>query len=172
MSEMSLGSVTPADLLNESLIAFTGCVGEAVEDICSYGLTIGESYVPFDPDENDDDEDDDCGEDEAACSQLWVRVTNITPLSTEGFDGGTCSSILRIGLEVGILRCFEINEGGEAPNATQVLLAATQGMDDMNAIYCAAMACEVWEAINVGEWTPTGPLGGQYGGIWTFTVER
>jgi hypothetical protein len=103
----------PSDALQMALIGFTGCVGEAVSDICSYGLTIGETYVPFDPDPED----------------------------------------------------------GEAPTASDVLVAATQAMADMQAIMCAALGCEVWDAIEVGEWSPSGPLGGQYGGIWTFTVE-
>ena len=157
---------TPAEKINNALVAFTGCIGEALADICSYGLTIGDSYVPFDP-----DPDDECDEDEAACSQMWVRVTGVDPDTTESFDGDDCTSVMVIGLEVGVLRCIEIPEGGEAPLASDVLVAATQAMDDMNTIYCAALACEVWDAINIGSWTPAGPMGGQYGGVWTFTVE-
>jgi hypothetical protein len=155
-----------AELLNTALVAFTGCVGAAVEDICSYGLTIGETYVPFDP-----DPDDDCDESDVECSQVWVRVMNVAPApAPEGWDGD-CALTLRLDLEVGVLRCLEIEDGGEAPTATDVLAAAVQAMTDMNAILCAAMGCEVWDAINVGQWTPSGPLGGQYGGTWTFTVE-
>jgi hypothetical protein len=33
------------------------------------------------------------------------------------------------------------------------------------------MGCEVWQAIDAGEWLPDGPMGGQYGGTWNFTVE-
>lgn len=153
------------DRLNEALVGFTGCIGEAVEDICSFGLTIGETYVPFDP-----DPEDDCDADDVACSQVWVRVMGVTPTASEGWDAD-CGSVMRIDIEVGVLRCFEIPEEGEAPSTTDVLAAALQAMTDMNAIYCAAMACEVWESIDAGQWTPSGPLGGQYGGIWTFTVE-
>jgi hypothetical protein len=96
---------------------------------------------------------------------------NVSPApSPEGWDGD-CALTLRLDLEVGVLRCIEIEEDGEAPTASDVLAAAVQAMTDMNAILCAAMACEVWDAINVGQWTPSGPLGGQYGGTWTFTVE-
>lgn len=156
-----------ADALNEALISFTGCIGEALEDICSYGLTIGDSYVPFDP-----DPEDDCEEDEAACSQAWVRVVSVTPspVTPESWNG-ECASILRVDLEVGVLRCLEIPEGGEAPTASDVMVAAMQSMADMKAIHCAALGCEVWEAIEVGSWSPTGPLGGQYGGIWSFSVD-
>jgi hypothetical protein len=163
--------VTTAEELDEKLfdaiVAFTACVGNAVEDICSYGYTIGESYVPFDP-----DPEDDCEEDEVQCSQLWVRTTNITPsIANESFDGGDCAVVLSMGLEVGIYRCIEIPDGGEAPVAADVLMAGLQALADMRAIHCAAMGCEVWDSISTGTWSPTGPLGGQYGGIWTFTVE-
>lgn len=156
----------PFDPLQDALVAFTGCIGEALEGICSYSLIIGETYVPFEP-----DEDDDCDEDGAACSQAWVRVTGIAPDATEGFDGGDCAAMLRVGLEVGVMRCTEAADNGEAPSATQVLGDALQAMEDMKKIYCAAMDCDAFEAISAGTWRPMGPLGMQYGGNWTFTVE-
>lgn len=156
----------PAAGLNDALLAFTGCIGESLPDICSYGLTFGDSYVPFDP-----DPEDECEDDEAMCSQTWVRVMSAGVVNiTEGFEGD-CAGTMQLILEVGILRCYSIPEGGEAPSASDVLLAATQAMSDMQTIYCAAMGCEVWASINVGSWTPIGPLGGQYGGTWQFTVE-
>lgn len=156
----------PFDSLGEALVEFTGCVGGSLEDICSYGLTIGETYVPFDP-----DEDDDCSEDEALCSQAWVRVMSTDVINiTDGFEAGGCGGELSLMLEVGVLRCFGITEEGQAPNATDTLVAALQAMDDMRAIYCAAMSCDVWSSIDVGQWVPSGPMGGQYGGTWVFTV--
>jgi hypothetical protein len=169
---------TLADQINAALIGFTGCIGGVLEDICTYSLTFGETYVPFSP-----DEDDDCGEDEEEwCSQAWVRVTDISvaydekgfdsgPSSEDGGCEGTCGGTFRIGLEVGILRCYEIPEKGEAPTATQTMAIAMQSMIDMSAIYQAAMNCEVWQSIDVGQWQPEGPLGGQFGGYWNFTVE-
>ena len=166
---MSIGSdeqPTADERLHDALIAVTGCVGTALEDLCSYGLTIGETYVPFDP-----DPEDNCPEDDAFCSQAWVRVMAVTPVGQiDGFDG-ECGAILRLDLEVGVLRCFDIMEEGEAPSASDVMVAAMQAMTDMQAIYNAAMACEVWDSITSGQWSPSGPLGGQYGGTWTFQVD-
>lgn len=180
MSEMGSEEFpeTPADRLNDAIIAFTGCIGEALnadgkEGVCSYGWTIGDTYVPFDPDEDNDS----CTEEEAVCSQMWVRVTNLTPLpvAVENWDTTTCALQMSMGLEVGILRCVEIPEGGEAPTESNVLADAMQSMDDMNTILCAALGCEgvedKFDKITVGQWVPTGPDGGQYGGIWTFTAE-
>lgn len=159
-----VGSGDPDDNLQDALIGFTGCLGEAFDDICSYGLTIGETYVPFDP-----DPEDNCDPDEAACSQMWVRVTNIHASANSSWEG-TCALELVISLEVGILRCIDIPEGGEAPTTTDVMAAALQSMADMRKILCTAMGCEVWASLDVGIWNPSGPLGGQYGGTWTFTA--
>lgn len=152
--------------LEQSLVSFTGCVGMALSDICSYGLTVGDAYVPFDP-----DEEDECEEGEVECSQVWVRVMGAGITNVGPSWGGNCGGTMQLQLEVGVIRCIEIEEKGEAPTATTVLGAALQAVEDMNALYCAAMNCEVWESIEAGEWQPIGPLGGQYGGIWTFTVE-
>lgn len=165
-----------ADKINTALVGFTGCIGEALEEICSYSLTFGEVYWPFSP-----DEEDGCDEGED-CSQAWVRVTDINvafnqkgfdsgPIRDDGSCEGACGGTFRFNLEVGVLRCYDIPEGGEAPTATQVMSVAMQANIDMAAIYQAAMNCEVWESITPGSWQPEGPLGGQYGGYWNFTVE-
>lgn len=167
MTEPTQEFQTPTERLQAALVAFTGAIGDSLDGICSYSLTIGEDYVPFDP-----DPEDDCEDGEAACSQAWVRVDTITPVVlSEGFDGNACASSMQIALEAGVLRCLEVAEGGEAPTASEVLACALQSIEDMNAMLCAAMSTEVWEAIDAVSWTPTGPLGGQYGGVWTFTVE-
>lgn len=157
---------------HNALIAFTAAIGNAL-DVCSYGLTIGEAYVPFDSDAEDECDED--TEDAALCTQAWVRVTDISPTGgVTGFDGSQCDSLLRLGLEVGVLRCMTIEEQGEAPKASDVLVAALQSMDDMRAIYRAATEdpdAAVWDTLLAGQWVPNGPMGGQYGGIWTFTVE-
>jgi len=177
MTEM-LGSdetpPTPTDRLNEALIAFTGCVGEALDEICSYGLTIGDSYMPFAP----DDDEDQCTEEEFACSQAWVRVMSVAPTGESQGWGGDCALTLRLELEVGVLRCIEVASNGAAPTATDVLLASMQAMEDMNRILCAAVSCN-WESTGehvfanllVGQWTPASAIGGQYGGTWTFSAE-
>lgn len=166
-----------AEQINAALVGFTGCVGSALDGICSYSLTFGEVYVPFQPDEDDQcDEDDD-----SDCNQVWVRVTDVSVgYDEKGFDAnpaadgsceGACGGTFRFGLEVGVLRCYPPPAEGEAPTATDVLSYAMQSMIDMSALYQAAMQCEVWESISVGQWQPEGPFGGQYGGFWNFTVE-
>ena len=60
---MTQNPTTPEELpdspLIQALLKFTSCIGNALPDICSYGLTTGEFYVPFMPaDDEDCDEDD------------------------------------------------------------------------------------------------------------------
>lgn len=167
MSGSDVQPVSPDELLHEALLDFTGCVGESIPDMCSYGLTVGETYTPFLP-----DDDDECEDDESVCSQLWVRVMSVspTPGAIDGWDRTECGSLMQLDLEVGWLRCVDIPDGGEAPTSTNVTTGALQSMSDMIAVQCAALSCEVWDSINVGTWTPIGPLGDQYGGVWTFTV--
>lgn len=186
MSEMDFGSdeapLTATDRLHAALVDFTGCIGSALEEVCSYGLTIGDTYVPFDLDEDEECEDFEEGGDDVSCTQAWVRVMSVTPKpgGPVYFDGSGWSQSLVLTLEAGVLRCIETPEEGEAFSTTDVLTGALQSMTDMHDILCAAMSCGmteddpdegVWDAIEVGVWTPMGPLGGQYGGAWTFTVE-
>jgi hypothetical protein len=159
--------------LENGLVALAAAVGNALK-VCSYGLTIGEAYVPFDPDDEDECEPEETEDGELLmCEQAWVRVASVQPISggVSALDGEACDSVLRLELEVGVLRCIEVPQGGEAPKASDVLVAAIQSMRDMQAIRRAAENTEVWDALIVGQWVPNGPLGGQYGGVWTFTVE-
>lgn len=172
MSEMDLGSDEglPSAVveLQNALIEFTGCIDDALPDICSVGYTLGESYVPFDPDPGTG-----CKAADVQCSQAWVRTMNIQPKpgGLDGWDGQDCALTLMMDIEVGVLRCLPVKRNGAAPTETDVLVAAMQALTDMRSILCAALNCEVWDAITVGAWNPTGPLGGQHGGTWTFTVE-
>lgn len=154
--------------LQTALLIFTERVCSPL-GVCSYGLTMGESYVPFDP-----DEDDDCEEGEAYCSQAWVRVDGMEFQTSESW-ANKCGGQIALTIEVGVLRCVDVPEDGEAPTATDVAAAALQAMEDMYTIHCAAMKeddpeDELWIDIESQQWTPSGPLGGQAGGVWTFRV--
>lgn len=163
------GPAVFVERLHSTLVLFTESIG-SVLDVCSYGLTVGDNYVPFDP-----DPEDECDEEDAACSQMWVRVDNASfPTDVRSWTNG-CGGELSLTLEVGILRCIEVPEGGEAPSASDVLVAALQAMEDMNTIHCAAMGAEdeeeaLWSSVESQEWFPAGPSGGQVGGVWRFAV--
>lgn len=164
---MSESDVEPGEdnPLLKALIEFTGCIGGAFDDVCSYALIPGDGYIPFTPDEEDEEncEDEDC-------SQVWVRVTSINAIGENGWDT-SCAMTLSVGLEVGIIRCMEVVANGEAPSATALLGYSMQAMDDMRAIMCAAINCEIAGNLDLGVWTPLGPMGGEFGGQWTMTAE-
>lgn len=168
LADCASASLVADSRLHAGLIGIMLSIGSAI-DVCSYGLVIGDSYVPFDPDEDEcqDDEGDD-----ATCEQVWVRVAQVTPTGGVDTFRGMCGQEMQLALEVGVLRCIETPEQGEAPRASDMLAAVLQSMDDMNAIYRGAMGVDddLFDEIIAGEWTPVGPMGGQYGGIWTFTV--
>lgn len=151
--------------LEDAIATFVGCMGEAFPDICSHGLVAGEAYVPFNP-----DDDEDCGEDDVVCSQVWVRVTGINAVSEENMSGSDCAIDYEIGLEVGVYRCYDVPGDGEAPSATESMACALQALADMKTMQEAAYGCEVWSGINFGQWSPLGPMGGQFGGMWTMTA--
>ncbi len=158
---------TQEHALLDSLTAFSVEVGEAL-GVCSYGLTIGETYVPFRP-----DPEDECEEDEEYCTQAWLRVISVRPnpnSNSKGW-GGACAATRILELEVGITRCLGIPEDGEAPMAGDVLSAAWTAMEDMSTIATVATSSDLWIDVELGMWSPNGPSGGVYGGQWTIQVE-
>jgi len=157
------------DTLMDLLVTFAAEACGQMDGLCTYGLTIGETYVPFDP-----DEEDECphGENRWECSEGWVRVVGIVPTGTVEGMNGQCVASLRITLEVGVLRCFPTPDNGEAPSASDVFLGVEQSMTDMTTMYRGAMRTQPqWDALSAGQWRPMGPAGLQYGGQWTFTAD-
>lgn len=173
---MSIGSdeqpLTAADRLNAALVLLTGCIGSSFDDICTYGLISGDTYVPFDPDPEDAEDNENC--DDYGCGQVWVRIESINAITPDSWENN-CSITFRVEIEVGVIRCFEVPDGGEAPTASAMLGYAMQSNEDMNRIFCAAMGCDdvedEFDKITAGSWLPLGPMGGQYGGTWSFTLE-
>ena len=155
-----------SDSITDSMAALLGCLDLAVPDVCSFGWTVGEAYVPFDP-----DPDEQCADDDVMCSRVWLRVGGIATDSAGSGFGQTVQGDFSLNLEVGINRCFDIPEGGQAPTASEVLEAAAKSMDDMDRILCAVVNCQAFNDVVPLSWTPDGPLGGIYGGIWNFQVD-
>lgn len=172
--EVDSGLSSKPATLEDAVLAFTGAIGEAIPDVCTYTLIYGDKYIPFRPDEEEEEAGDDgepspCENNE--CDQLWVRVAMVTIAGDvpQSF-GGSCEGLYQLDLEVGIQRCVRVEDDGEAPRANDLMVGAMQMLDDMQAIFKAAMGLEVWDSIDAGAWLPSGPEGGQYGGSWDFTA--
>lgn len=168
-SENDSAAKVNAGSLVDALQQMAECIRDDLDFVCSIAVMATEAYVPFAPSEDDDD-DPVCDDEEVACSQAWVRIVDVRMNSIEGW-GGDCASTLLLDLEVGVTRCIPVPEGTEAYDENDVFMATLQSVRDMQSILCSAMNCEVWARLDAGSWTPAGPMGGFYGGTWTFTAE-
>lgn len=159
-----------ADLINEGLAALAGCVCSTIDPVCACGVIIGETFVDIAPDADDEDSEE-CDE---GCSKVWVRVMDVYPASGLGQPteeaNAACDSMLGVQIEIGVTRCFEIPKDGEAPLVSEMLASSQQNIRDMVAIRQAILCCDHFEDVVLGDWTPSGPEGSEYGGIWTLAV--
>ncbi len=165
-----------ADPLISSLSQFLLCVANAVPDICSFAIIPGTEYAPFTVDEDHEG----CGDRKTGevCDQMWVRVVGsrvelATNERREQFDGDSDRALIAglwYDIEVGVKRCYQMEDNGANPSETAVTTDAIQMLTDMREILDAALCCEVWDALNVGMWSPAPVLGGEYGGMWSFSV--
>lgn len=153
-------------LLNAYLTALAQCAAEQVNDItptCFSGITVGDSYISTSG----------IGDCEEACGEMWVRVIQMYPSTTVGVADqrlANCSTGIGLDIEIGALRCIQINEDGETWTAEQLADASTAAMNDAIAIYRAMVCCDHFPDVIVGSWTPLGPEGGLVGGLWTLSV--
>lgn len=112
----------------------------------------------------------DCAEE--ACGQAWVRLVNAYPAEAVGqqnTDVGNCSKTVGYDLEVGLYRCFTIEENGGSLTEEEMAEAADRQILDMELMHRAISCCEGIpnREYVLGIYTPYGPLGGLVGGIWT-----
>lgn len=154
------------ELILTYLAALAGCVCEkvnAVNETCFCGITLGDQYVSTSG----------IGDCEEACGEAWVRITGAYPSTVVGqpnFNLDNCGASMGVDIEIGVLRCLEVPEGGEAPTPEQFLEAANVQIKDMIAIRDAVLCCEHFPSYILGAWTPIGPDGGLVGGSWTISV--
>lgn len=103
---------------------------------------------------------------------VWVGVNRVFPALGFGVEpeAGTqgCGTGLNAELVLGALRCYSVTRDNPSPD--QSLEYTRQMLADMNALRRAALCCAAIEDKELGEWTPIGPEGGVYGGVWTLTV--
>lgn len=155
-----------AEQITEAMQVLTQALDDAFDDICLVGWTYGAAYSPFDPDREDRKK---CSTADVPCQRLWTRISGISADPGDGW-GNDCGASYYIDFEVGVERCYSVPSKGAAPTVSDVLVAAATSVEDMNKILCTVMNTPVWIAVDAGAWTPTGPRGANYGGIWTFTA--
>jgi hypothetical protein len=83
-----------------------------------------------------------------------------------------CGKGFGFDIEVGVLRCVNIPDEGEALDPDEMLVAANQQTDDMLSMQKAIMCCDSLNNVDftVGVYVPAGPDGGVLGGTWSLSV--
>ena len=106
--------------------------------------------------------------------QVWTRLVTVTPApqTPNGRPGGDpCAVPFFIAtVELGVIRCAAKQDAkGKPPPAEKVGIDGLQGVADMAALL-GVLRCPPYEIRDVGTWTPMGPNGGCFGGVWTFSL--
>lgn len=149
------------DLMTDLLACLTVEL-EKGTPVCWAGVAPGDGFVPSST-----------GCDSGACGEAWVRLASAYPSTQTGranVDLTNCTKPLGFDIELGIARCFAVNNEAapEDPNAV-----AQQTVDDMLTIHRAVVCCASSNRdrqLILGIWTPAGPLGGVAGGTWPVHV--
>lgn len=107
----------------------------------------------------------------------WLGLSGIFESSAfpqQNSGTSRCGSPLAASISVGVLRCYKV--GTTAPSPDESLLYMDKQMADMAAMRAALTCCPAKETlgfeISLGGYTPIGPEGGVYGGIWVATVSE
>lgn len=159
-----------AERINDRLQALTECLcAELTPDgadapflcLCQRipGVFPGESYSEE-------------GEDMA-----WVRTASIYPsqiLGQAAQQPGNCSTGVGFDVEIGVMRCFSVQDDGSYDPEVLADLAS-RVIDDYAAMVRAITCCEgpisdPWSSKDwiVGSWQPLGPAGAMTGGTMTI----
>lgn len=118
----------------------------------------------------------DIGEcDDGSCGIAYVRLGNVYPSSQVGVatvNPGNCAIGTGLDIEMGMLRCFELNEDGSPSSPAQLLEASRIQYADILVMQKALVCCE-WlpaEDFVVGTYQPVGPSGGVVGGAFPLSA--
>lgn len=168
-NEGSDGDITlEEDPIIMGVLGYVECLRDEFPEICAAGWTVGETLVPFAPDEDAECEDED---EEGMCSYLGLRIAGINYESGSVGWGGQCvPGSATISLELVIMRCFPTADNGEAPTATEVTASAIESMEDRARAANAIQCCPSGEFLGIQSWSPMGPSGLQFGGRLMFSI--
>ena len=102
----------------------------------------------------------------------WVRLLTAYPSSAVGSADTTpnnCMKMTGLDIEVGILRGYPIEEQVTAEVAAE---AVTRQYDDYEKMIKAILCCDAFSRTEIvlGSYTPIGPMGAAFGGIYVFSA--
>lgn len=144
--------------------------------VCYCGIIAG--AVPYDAQGIGDgcyDEDGNEFDDAEGCGQAWVRLVAAYPSTAVGvadITPGNCQKGFGFDIEVGITRCFPIEEKGGSLPMEEMLAVSQLQIADMLTMQQALMCCTAFgsEDFVMGQYAPVGPEGGIVGGTWLVSI--
>jgi hypothetical protein len=114
----------------------------------------------------------------SACGMAWVRVDQVFPSTRFPVAdvAAGCDAPLAVRCVLGVHRCVPgMDSQGLPPDAAQQTKAVQVQMSDMAAMRRAMDCCsrQVFrgQAMLLGSYTPSGPVGNCAGGSWPVTVQ-
>lgn len=107
------------------------------------------------------------GDCDDACGMAWVRLTTAYPSVSVGVPTGVpgnCTTAIGVEIEMGIVRCLDVGEGGTPPEFASLTASAVLQVADMMAMWRAVHCCQNARDFIIGQYVPIGPQGGLIGG--------
>jgi hypothetical protein len=107
------------------------------------------------------------GDCDDACGMAWVRLATAYPSVTVGQPSqiqNNCTAGIGLEIEMGIVRCLDVGEGGGPPEPEALTAAATLQVADIMAMWRAVACCRQSKDFIIGQYVPSGPQGGVVGG--------
>jgi len=107
------------------------------------------------------------GDCDDACGMAWVRLTTAYPsvsIATPAAIPGNCAMGIGIEIEMGIVRCLDVGEGGTPPEPESLTASAALQVADLMAMWRAVHCCQSAKDFVIGQYVALGPQGGIVGG--------
>ena len=113
------------------------------------------------------------GDCDDVCGMAWVRMIASYPSTSVGAAAerpGNCAMGIGVDIEVGIVRCLDVGEGGEPPTPESMAEATRLQAADMMAMWRAVACCHGSKDWMMGQYQPYGPEGALVGGMFQVAV--
>jgi hypothetical protein len=113
------------------------------------------------------------GDCDDVCGMAWVRLITTYPSVSVGAAAerpGNCAMGIGVDVEVGVVRCLDAGDEGEAPSPESMAESARLQAADMLAMWRAIACCRTSKDWIMGQYQPYGPEGGMVGGTFQIAM--
>lgn len=145
----------------DMMVQLAACLQVELENdeapVCWVGTAPGDGVVA-----------DNAGCGGGKCGQAWVRLGTGYPSTRTGVQDSTvanCAKPLGVDLEIGVLRCFDVNQNTGGPKDPAAV--TKRQVADMHAMRRAVTCCDMTNTDYIlGSYRPAPVQGGVTGGFW------